>query len=212
MTGSVEPFQERLNSRSKGEFRGSVLLVFFPAFMRGFFRSCPVALLPIAAFLLAEAGLHVARAAIVPTSNQLGSVTISLTVSDGTLTASNSFLLAVNPASLAVTANSASRRHGATNPVLTGSVVGLQAGDNITASFSTTANTNSPVGNYPVAVTLSDPGGKLGNYVVTTNNGTLTVTNALLTVAAAADGSGAFEFVDEGAGVFNARYYRIAMS
>jgi len=31
---------------------------------------------------------------------------------------------------------------------------------------------------------LNDPSGKLGNYVVVTNNGTLTVTNALLTVGA----------------------------
>ena len=121
---------------------------------------------------------------VTPTSNQLGSATISLTVSDGSLTASNSFVLTVNPAPLTVTENSASRGYGATNPVLSGSVIGLQAGDNITASFASVANTNSPVGAYPITFTLSDPGNKLGNYVITTNNGALTVTNALLTVAA----------------------------
>ena len=121
---------------------------------------------------------------VTPTSNQLGSATISLTVSDGALIASNSFVLTVNPAPLTVTENSASRSYGATNPVLTGSVTGLQAGDTITASFTSTANTNSPVGAYPIALSLSDPGSKLGNYVVTTNNGTLSVTNALLAVTA----------------------------
>ena len=121
---------------------------------------------------------------VTPTSNQLGSATISLNVSDGTLIASNSFVLTVNPAVLTVTANSASRGYGLTNPVLNGSIVGLQAGDNITASFSSTAATNSPVGAYAITFTLSDPGSKLGNYVITTNNGTLTVTNALLSVTA----------------------------
>ena len=121
---------------------------------------------------------------VTPASNQLGSATISLTVSDGILVASNSFVLTVNPASLTVTENSFSRSYGATNPALTGLIVGLQAGDNITANFSTTANTNSPVGVYAITFALSDPGNKLGNYVVTTNNGTLTVTNALLAVTA----------------------------
>jgi len=119
---------------------------------------------------------------VTPTSNQVGSAIISLNVSDGALIASNSFVLTVNPAPLTVTENSFSRGYGLTNPVLSGSVVGLQAGDVITAGFTTAANTNSAVGVYPITVTLSDPGGKLGIYAVTTNNGTVTVTNALLTV------------------------------
>ena len=121
---------------------------------------------------------------VTPTSNQLGSATLSFNVSDGTLIASNSFVLTVNPAPLTVTENNASRGYGVTNAGLTGSVVGLQAGDVITASFSSAATTNSPVGVYPITFTLSDPGSKLGNYVITTNNGTLTVTNALLAVTA----------------------------
>jgi hypothetical protein len=40
------------------------------------------------------------------------------------------------------------------------------------------------VGSYPISVSLNDPSGKLGNYVVTTNSGVLLVTNALLTVSA----------------------------
>jgi hypothetical protein len=40
------------------------------------------------------------------------------------------------------------------------------------------------VGIYQIVPTLNDPGNKLGNYIVTTNGGTLTVSNALLTITA----------------------------
>jgi hypothetical protein len=39
------------------------------------------------------------------------------------------------------------------------------------------------VGNYPIAATLSDPGSKLGNYNVTNNGGTLSVTKATATIS-----------------------------
>jgi hypothetical protein len=93
-------------------------------------------------------------------------------------------VLTVNPASLMVTASNHSRSYGMANPPLSGSMVGLQPGDDITASFTTTATTNSPQGAYSISFTLTDPGGKLGNYVVTTNNGTLSVTSAVLTATA----------------------------
>jgi hypothetical protein len=91
--------------------------------------------------------------------------------------------ITVNPA-LIVTADHQYRSYGAANPPLTGSIVGLRNGDNITANFSTVADTNSPVGAYPITITLSDPDHKLANYAVTTNNGTLTVNPAVLTVTA----------------------------
>src|SRR5262249_41243628 len=50
-----------------------------------------------------------------------------------------------------------------------------------TASYSTVADTNSPVGSYAIVASLSDPDTKLGNYSVTTNNGTLSITPASLT-------------------------------
>ena len=40
------------------------------------------------------------------------------------------------------------------------------------------------MGTYPIVATLSDPGLKLANYAVNSNNGTLTVTPAALTVTA----------------------------
>ena len=86
--------------------------------------------------------------------------------------------LTVTPYTLTVTADNQSRAYGDANPTLTGSLVGLENGDNITASFSTAATATDSVGTYPITVTLSDPDGKLANYTVTTNNGTLTITAA----------------------------------
>lgn len=140
-------------------------------------------LLPTDQILLGGSGSN-RTVTLMPASNQLGNATVTLTVSDGTLTASNSFVLTVNPPSLTVTAASFSRSYGATNPVLTGSIVGLMPGDNITANFTTSATTNSPVGVYPISVTLSGAGGVLGNYVLTINGGILTVTQAVLVAAA----------------------------
>jgi hypothetical protein len=91
--------------------------------------------------------------------------------------------ITVNPA-IIVTADNQTRTYGAANPLLTGSIVGLQNGDNIIAIYSTVANTNSPVGGYPITIGLLDPDHKLANYAVTTNNGTLTVNPATLTVTA----------------------------
>ena len=85
---------------------------------------------------------------------------------------------------LTVTANNQSRSYGAANPSLAGTITGLQSGDNITATFSTVADSNSPVGDYPITVTLSDPDHKLSNYNVTTNAGTLSITRVPLSVTA----------------------------
>jgi hypothetical protein len=89
------------------------------------------------------------------------------------------------PGALVVTAANQSRTYGAANPTLTGTVAGLQNGDNLTATFSTAATPGSPVGTYSIVPTLIDPGGKLANYNVTINNGILTVSPAALTVTAA---------------------------
>ena len=84
-----------------------------------------------------------------------------------------------------MTANNASRAYGAANPPLTGTIVGLQPGDNISATYSTAAVADSPVGTYQIVPVLNDPDNKLGNvYAATTNFGVLTVTQAVLTVTA----------------------------
>ena len=100
------------------------------------------------------------------------------------LSASGSVSLDVTPAPLAVTANSASRAYGDSNPIFLGVIAGIQNADPITAQYSCPATANSPPGAYNIVPTLSDPGGRLVNYSVTTNSGTLTVAPAPLIVTA----------------------------
>src|SRR6185437_2319481 len=47
------------------------------------------------------------------------------------------------------------------------------------------ATAASPVGTYAIVPSLNDPTNRLGNYVVTSGNGTLTITKAPLSVTAA---------------------------
>jgi hypothetical protein len=113
-----------------------------------------------------------------------------ITVAAGTLVAPNYTItyapgtLTVKPAALTVQADNATRAYGVANPTLSGTLSGLVTGDNITASFSTTATVSSAVGTYPITATLSDPGNALGNYTVTKTPGTLTITQVALTVTA----------------------------
>ena len=86
--------------------------------------------------------------------------------------------LVVTRMPLTVTAANASRVYGQTNPVFTGTITGLQNGDNITATYSSSATTNSAVGTYAITPTLVDPNDRQTNYIVTLSNGTLTVTMA----------------------------------
>jgi hypothetical protein len=117
--------------------------------------------------------------AIVPTlsdpGNKLGNYAV--TINNGTL--------GVNPAPLVVAAADNARLYGDPNPAFTGSLVGVKNGDNITATFDSPALVTSPVGTYPIVPTLVDPAGALSNYVVTSVNGTLTVSPAPLTIQAA---------------------------
>jgi hypothetical protein len=126
----------------------------------------------------ASASSPVGSYAIVPTlvdpTNKLGNY--SVTINNGTLT--------VTAAALAVTAADASRSYGQANPSFTGTITGIQNGDNITANFSTGATPSSGAGTYAIVPTLADPDNKLGNYSVTINNGTLTVTTVPLVITA----------------------------
>jgi hypothetical protein len=112
--------------------------------------------------------------ALVDPDNRLGNY--SVTSNNGTLTAT--------PATLTVTADNASRQYGQVNPSFTGAITGIQNGDNITATYSTTADPTSVVGSYAIVPALVDPDNKLGNYSVTTNNGNLSITAATLAVTA----------------------------
>ena len=109
---------------------------------------------------------------VTPAANQSGAALITLQVSDGTVQATESFTLTVLPPNpdtngvLTVTVNDAARLYGAANPALSGTLSGLQPGDNITATCVTSANAASPIGSYPIQSLLNDPDGKLANYLV----------------------------------------------
>jgi hypothetical protein len=105
--------------------------------------------------------------------NKLGNYTVNAT---GTLT--------VTPQPLSVTIADATRVYGDPNPAFTGSINGLRNGDNITLAPTTTATPTSPVGTYPIVAGFNDPTNKIGNYAVTSNTATLTVTPAPLTIQA----------------------------
>lgn len=84
--------------------------------------------------------------------------------------------LTVTPAPLTVVVDNKIKTAGTPNPVLTGTLSGLVAGQTATAVFSTTATTNSPAGSYPITATVVFGAGTLvTNYSVTVTPGTLTV-------------------------------------
>ncbi|MFN0120104.1 MAG: MBG domain-containing protein [Blastocatellia bacterium] len=93
-------------------------------------------------------------------------------------------MLTVSRTGLIIAANDATRVYGGENPVFTGTISGLLNNDNITASYGTPAVAGSAAGTYAITATLADPGGRLGNYDVTSVNGTLTVSRAGLTIVA----------------------------
>jgi hypothetical protein len=87
---------------------------------------------------------------------------------------SNNGTLTVNPAPLTIQANDATGTAGQPFPAFSGTITGMKNNDNITASYSTTANQTSPAGTYPI-IPSADPNPLLGNYAVTLINGTLTL-------------------------------------
>ena len=92
--------------------------------------------------------------------------------------------LTITRALLTVTANNATREYGLANPVFTGTISGLRAGDTASVvsglTYGTIANAASNAGTY--AITAS--GGSAANYDFSYVPGTLTITRALLTVTA----------------------------
>ena len=90
-------------------------------------------------------------------------------------------LLTVTKAVATVMADAKNRFYGAANPALTAVVTGQVAGgDAVAYTLATTAVQLSPVGTYPIEVTL----GSNPNYDVTKTDALLTVTKAVATVVA----------------------------
>jgi hypothetical protein len=120
-----------------------------------------------------------------PTSGTVlnrGTNSLSVTFTPSSTTdysnATGNVSLVVSPVLLIVTAANASRAYGQTNPVFTGTITGATNGDNITATYNSSAASNSPLGMYPIVPSLVSTNDRLTNYTVVSNNGTLTVTMA----------------------------------
>jgi sugar lactone lactonase YvrE len=112
----------------------------------------------------------------IPTTLGVGSHTIAVSFA-GTSTygaSSLSIPLTVTPATLILTAASATRVYGAVNPAFTGTISGAVNGDTFTEAFATSATPSSNAGTY--AIVPSATGTNLANYTVVANNGTLTIT------------------------------------
>jgi hypothetical protein len=84
--------------------------------------------------------------------------------------------IVVNPATLTVAANNASRVYGTANPTFTGRATGAVNGDVFSESYSTVAIISSNVGTYPIVPSVT--GANLTDYAVTAQNGILTITQA----------------------------------
>ena len=99
-------------------------------------------------------------------------------------------ILTVGKAALSVSAADAARDYGAANPVFTGVLSGVVAGDGITASFTSSAIATTPAAIYgtthaeAVTPVLSDPNNRLSNYIVTSNKGVLNINKVALSVTA----------------------------
>lgn len=107
--------------------------------------------------------------------NRIGNYNFTLT--PGTLT--------VTQRDLVVTPDDKSKNYGDFFLAFTGTITGIQNGDNISANYASTGSfPAAAVGPHPITTTLNDPTGKLGNYNVIINVGTLTVGSSVLTVTA----------------------------
>jgi hypothetical protein len=111
---------------------------------------------------------------IVPVATGANLANYNVVYVNGTLT--------VGQATLTVTAGSASRAYGSSNPALSASAAGAVNGDTFSFTESTSATLSSPVGTYPIVPVAT--GINLSNYTVIYVNGTLTVGQAALTVTA----------------------------
>jgi hypothetical protein len=96
--------------------------------------------------------------------------------------ATDTVSLVVQPAALTVTAASTNRLYGQPNTAFQGTIAGVVNGDDITATYSCSATTNSPAGTYAIVPGLNDPAGRQTNYTVNLVDGTLTVEQAPVTI------------------------------
>jgi hypothetical protein len=107
------------------------------------------------------------------TPKAFGTATITIGVSDGTLTDSKTLTFFVAKKDLTITANDKSKAYNEDNPTLDYSAPSLVSGDTFSGALSTVATKTSSVGTYAITSTLAN-----NNYNITYTAGTLTITKA----------------------------------
>ena len=111
----------------------------------------------------------------------VGKATVTVTYDSPEYHAEQTFTITVQPKAVTVKADDKSRAYGEANPELTWSVqdgFSLVGQDTLNLTISTTAVSESVPGSYPI--TLTEVEGANPNYTVTTQDGTLTVTQKTL--------------------------------
>ena len=107
----------------------------------------------------------------------VGTATFTVTYDSPEYHAEQTFTITVQPKAVTVKADDKSRAYGEANPELTWSVqdgFSLVGQDTLNLNISTTADSASVPGSYPI--TLTEVAGANPNYAVTTQDGMLTVT------------------------------------
>lgn len=120
-------------------------------------------------------GLHMLKA------TGVGTATVTITYDSPEYHAEKVFTITVQPKAVTVKADDKSRAFGEANPELTWRVqdgFSLVGQDTLNLTISTTADAASTPGSYPI--TLTEVEGANANYTVTTQDGTLTVTQKTL--------------------------------
>jgi hypothetical protein len=136
-----------------------------------------------------------------PASSNAGTYAGAITASVGGSSAGNysvtvnAATLTIHKAALTITENPASGTYGVAPPAFSGTLATLVNGDTvggtITVTYSSTASGSSPfsdVGGYPISAVVT--GSSAGNYQVTDNGGTYTISPAPLTITVASVNDG----------------------
>ncbi len=117
------------------------------------------------------------------TPSQAGSFSFTVRALDAIgYMGTRAYTLTIPRAPLTVKADDASRAYGYADPTFSASYLGLKNNDPISATFTTPALPTSLPGTYAIVPAPTGDPAILANYILTTADGTLTVTKAPLTV------------------------------
>jgi hypothetical protein len=103
-----------------------------------------------------------------------GTYAVIATINDPNYAGKTTGTLIINRATASVTPNAASKTYGGSDPVLTGTLSGFVATDNVAATFTRTAGESVASSPYTVNATLS-PAEVLANYFITYNTALFTI-------------------------------------